>query len=370
MHRTIFKLLAVSLFVFGGMELLRAQAVVEGRVADATTGQALEGAHIFLSGTKLGTQTDRLGRYALWDIPTGSYRLVITMIGYERKVNSLEVGPGDHINIDLSLKPMVYEMEELTVDDPGRKWRKNLEYFEKLFLGTSENADSVIILNPEVLRFDSNFWGRLTAEALAPLQIVNKSLGYEITYYLYEFKHTGLTTFWDGEPLFKEMTPSGPLQQFRWEYNRIKAFYGSVRHFWLAVLHDRVEEEGFRIYKVREHVFPGEMIHRFRVSAEDLIRPGAKEYLKRIQFLGSLEIIYMHEAEDRRYLQWIHERAKGPGGPQVSRLELNDNSITVDEAGEVIEPYGVTRFGYFWFHRLADLTPREYRPNGFEMGSQ
>lgn len=370
MHRAIFILLIGGLFVLGETGQVHAQAVLMGRLVDRDTGQPLRGAHIFLSGTSIGTHTDGYGRYVLRDIPIGKYRLNISMIGYGRTIYGLEVGSEDRRNIDLSLKPVVYEMDELDVGNLDEKWRKNLEHFEELFIGTSEQADSVVILNPEVLRFDTNFWGRMTAEALAPLQIVNRSLGYQVTYYLDEFKHTGLATFWHGEPLFREMTPSDSLQQSRWEENRRKAFYGSMRHFWLSVLDDRVEEEGFDFYMVRDGLFPGQVSDRFRISAEDLIKPDEKPYLNRVQFSGYLEIIYDRETEGRRYLEWASDLDKAPGGPQVSWLELNERSITVDEAGEVVEPYGAIQLGYFGFHRLADLTPREYRPVGFFAGRE
>ncbi len=364
-NRTILILLTASLFVIGLTDLLHAQAFVEGKVVDADNGQPLQGAHIFLSGTTIGTYADRSGHFVLRYVPAGSYRITVSMIGYERMVRNMGVAGGDRLSIELSLTPVIYEMEEINVDHLGRKWRRNLARFEELFLGMSANADSVTILNPEVLRFDTNFWGRLSAEALAPLQIVNKALGYEITYYLYEFKHTGPTTFWDGEPLFKEMTPSDPLEQFVWEFNRYKAFHGSIRHFWLSVLEDRVEEEGFRIYRVWEPMFPGQRNHRVKVSTENLVSPGEKNYLKEVRFSRSLEIIYMHEEEDRRYLEWANERHRGLRGSQVSWLELTGRFITVDKSGEIVEPYGAIQRGYFGFHRLADLTPREYRPDDF-----
>ncbi|PKD44023.1 carboxypeptidase-like regulatory domain-containing protein [Rhodohalobacter barkolensis] len=365
MRRVIFIFLTTTLFFFGLTDLLRAQAIVKGEVVDTDTGQPLQGAHVFLSGTKLGTYSDRSGQYTLRRIPIGSFRIIVTMIGYERMVYNVDVEPGDQLTIDLNLKPVVYEMDEINVDDLGKKWRRNLARFEELFLGMSENADSVFILNPDVLRFDTNFWGRLKAEALAPLEIVNKSLGYEITYYLFEFKHTGHTTYWDGEPLFKEMTPSDPTQKFLWEFNRLKAFHGSMRHFWLSVLEDRVEEEGFHMYRVWEPMFPGDTNNLFKVTAEDIVRPAEKEYLKEVRFSGSLEIVYMREEEDWRYLEWTNERNRGPGWSQVSWLELNERSITVDPSGEVVEPYGAIQQGYLGFHRLADLTPREYRPDGY-----
>jgi hypothetical protein len=368
MHRAIFILLiTVAFFTFtGNASLLQAQpSVIEGSVVDTETNQPLQGAHIFLSGTRLGTYTNKSGQFALRNIPTGSYRIIITMIGYERKVFRLDIVDGDRRNLNLRLNPVVYEMEDLMVDHRGKRWRKNLKRFHELFIGESANADSVVILNPEVLRFDSNFWGRLEAEAHKPLEIVNKSLGYHITYYLFEFKHVGGTTFWDGEPLFAEMTPSDPLQQILWDYNRFKAFRGSMRHFWLAVLDDRVDEEGFSIYKIWDPAFPGDRERRFTVTPEDIVRPGHKEFLKEVRFSGSLEIIYKHEPEELRYLDWARVLDRGPRAIQVSWLELDERSVTIDESGEVVQPYGALQSGYLGFERLADLTPRGYRPEGF-----
>lgn len=345
--------------------MLCAQAIVTGRLIDTDNRQPLKGAHIFLSGTKIGDQTDRAGRYRLQDIPPGSHRMVISMIGYGRRTYTLQVGPKDHKNLDLSLKPVVYEMNDIYVGHQDKKWKKRYEHFKELFLGYTEEAESVVILNPEVLRFDANFWGRLTAEAEAPLMIENRALGYHITYYLAEFKHTGLRTYWDGESLFTEMTSSDSLQQARWEENRQKAFYGSMRHFWISLLQDRLEEEGYLLYNVRESGHPGMPDNRRPVSFDRLMRPGEKYYLYRIQYPGFLEVIYTEEREDRRYLEWARNLNRGPNNSQVSWLELNERFITVDGDGEVVQPYGVIQLGYFGFHRLADLTPREYRPEDF-----
>jgi len=57
-------------------------------------------------------------------------------------------------------------------------------------------------------------------------------------------------------------------------------------------------------------------------------------------------------------------------GVQTSYLELNEHPITVDKVGEILEPYGTTQFGYFFFERLAMKTPREYRPDEFTRNLQ
>lgn len=173
-------------------------------------------------------------------------------------------------------------MNDLNVGHLDRKWEKNYEDFEELFLGYTDEADSVVILNPEVLRFDSYFWERLTAEALAPLRIEN----------------------------------------------RREAFYESIRHFWLSILHDRLEEEGFLLYHVRESTYPSFTNNRRPVSFDRLTRPGEEYYLHEVQYSGSLEIIYAQEAVDRCYLEWAKDPDRSSGHTQVSWLELNERFIT------------------------------------------
>lgn len=354
-----------NLSVIGAPDALYAQAVVEGRIIDADTKKPLQGVHVFLSGTKIGTSTDPSGRYRLRRISPGAHRLVVSMIGYGRTSFDLVLGPEEIKTMDFGLKPVVYEMNEIFVGNLDKKWRKRLRRFEDLFIGETKWADSVKILNPEVLRFETRWWGRFSAEALAPLQIENRALGYQITYYLDEFDHTGTRTRWDGEPLFTEMTSADSLQQARWEQNRRDAFYGSLRHFLLALLQHRVKEEGFILYNLRENFSGISPNRRFRISPERLVRHGEEDYLFRLNFYGRLEIIYTRDGEERRYVRWAQGLNRGPASTQTSYLELNERPITVDTDGEILEPYGATQSGYFAFRRLADLTPREYRPEGY-----
>ncbi|MGF1669874.1 MAG: hypothetical protein ACFCU6_05445, partial [Balneolaceae bacterium] len=52
---------------------------------------------------------------------------------------------------------------------------------------------------------------------------------------------------------------------------------------------------------------------------------------------------------------------------QTSYLELNKRPVTIDLNGEIVETYGATRFGYYAFHRVGDLTPRDCRPAGWQI---
>lgn len=348
---------------------VQAQATAEGQVIDAETGRPLAGAHVYLSGTKIGTATDLSGQYRIRRIPAGGYRLVVSMIGYGRTTTQMIIGPGDIQKKDFELKPVVYELPEIYVGDFDKRWEKNLQQFTDHFIGESKWADSVTIINPEVLRFETRWWGRLSAEALAPLKVENRALGYYITYYLKEFNHSGGRTRWDGEPLFTEMTPADSAQAVYWEKNRKEAFYGSLRHFLLALLDNRVKEEGFMLYNQRQGMHGYSSNNRFRISARRLIRDGEEDYLHRLNFFGRLEITYTREEADEEFERWLRDTRQALNSSQTSYLELNEHPITVDSDGEIIQPYGATQFGYYAFSRLSDLTPREYRPEGYAIAN-
>lgn len=353
--------------------LLHAQklepAVIEGRIIDWDTNQPLRGVHVFLSGTKIGTVTNDAGRYRLERIPPGSHRIVISMVGYQRTRTDMLFNPGESDRRSFRLKPAVYELGEIYAGNLDETWEDHLERFKRLFLGESVLADSVEIMNPEVLRFERRWWGRFTAEALAPLEIEHRGLGYRIMYYLDEFYHSGTRTRWDGEPLYSEMTAADSTEAAMWEENRREAFRGSLRHFLLSMIEGREEAEGFVIYNQRGSAHPAYSSRKTRVSAQRLIAEAEEEFLQRMRFSGRLQIIYTGAPEDMRYIRWAREINRTPSGNQTSYLELNRRAITIDPDGEVLETYGATRYGYFSFRRVADATPREYRPVEYQIST-
>lgn len=339
---------------------------IEGRIVHAESGEPLRGVHVFLSGTTIGTVTNASGRFRIIRIPPGAHRLTVSMIGFDRVSDNLMVRAGQTRTVYVKLKPIVYEMDPLFVGNLDDKWKEDLDRFKRLFIGESQRADSVKILNPEVLRFESNWWGRFTAGALAPLEIENRALGYHITYFLDEFRHTGTKTRWDGEPLFRELTPKDSLQLARWEENRRDAFYGSLRHFLLTLIHDRIKEEGFILYRYPRDTHGYARHRRYREFSRRLITPVEEDPVFNLNFFGRLEIRYTAAEEDEYYIRWLRQRRRAPAGSQTSYLELNEQPVTVDLNGEILETYGATQFGYFSFKRIADLTPRQYRPEDLD----
>lgn len=366
MWRSVLILLVICLFHLAEAEQLLAfqpaTVTLEGKIINSETADPLRDVHVFLAGTKIGTSTDTQGEYLLRDVPAGAYRLIISKVGFGRVAMDTLLTTGGIKVLNFSLKPVTVELDEIIIEQDER-WERDLQRFIRLFIGESERADSVVIVNPGVLSFETRWWGRFTAHAQRPLIIENRKLGYRITYYLEEFRHSGSLTRWDGDSLFEEMTPADSIQAALWEQNRKEAFKGSLRHFFLSLTQDRVREEGFIIYRYSRNTRGISLHNRYRTSSERLVSPSDEdEEVYKFNFFGRLEIIYTGAEEDERFIRWTRDRRRVPGRSQTSYLELNERPLTIDQDGEILETYGATRYGYFSFHRIADKTPREYRP--------
>lgn len=338
------------------------KATFVGTVHDAETEAPLPGAHVFIAGSMMGTTTDSTGRFLLAGIPQGAHRLYVSMLGYESATLDTLVQTPSTDTLAIQLQPTVLSAGEVTVTaERDDEWYDRLQKFERLFIGTSARAEQCTLQNPEVLAFETKWWGRFSARARAPLIIENRALGYRIRYHLKEFNASGGTVRWDGEPFFQPLTPSDSAEAARWAEERQAAYAGSLRHFLRALLAHRTREEGFVVYRHPDEAFRPTS-SRFRTRADRLLDPLPDPTLSAMNFFGRLEIIYRHERETDRFLRWQRTYHRRGPGPQTSYLELNEHPITIDADGEIVEPYGATAFGYFAFERLADAVPSGYRP--------
>ncbi|TVQ01917.1 MAG: carboxypeptidase-like regulatory domain-containing protein [Balneolaceae bacterium] len=340
-------------------------ATIQGRVVDYHTGEPLQYAHVFLSGTRIGTVTNPAGRFQIEHIPPGSYRLVVSIIGYERAPVDILLREADERTYVRRLKPVIYQMNELYVGNLDNRWERYLNRFERLFIGETALADDVAILNPEVLRFNSRWWGRLEAEAMAPLIIENRSLGYRITYHLEEFRHSGTRTRWTGESHFEDMTPVNAEQAEVWEKNREEAFEGSLRHFLLSLSQLQLRQNGFLMYEQRRDMHGNYHRNSFRLNPARIVSRLENDHFYHLNFNDRIEIVYACQSEDPRYPRWFNQQNRAPARVQTSYLQLNRRPVTVDPNGEIVETYGATRFGYHSFQRVADKTPKDYRPENY-----
>ena len=364
--RPILSLVAVAVLCTGSAAAQQpVDATLTGTVTSAVTGQPIPDAHVFIANSLNGSVTNADGQYHLTGVPLGTLRLYVSVIGYEPEHRDLFIRKPGTQTFDFALDEAVVSVGEVTVTgEQDKKWRRQLEKFTDLFIGETPNAEQTVITNPEVLDFESK-GGQFIARASAPLIIENRALGYRIQYFLDEFEATPTRTRYDGEPLFEEMSADSPEQKAMWKARRDSAFYGSFRHFMLALLNDQVEDQGFITYtRPARQGLGGQAVpvanQRYPLDASDIIKPGDSPDERLLDFEGFVEIVYTQEEEDPAYLRWRGER----GRPKFrsSMITVENGPTVVDLKGDVLDPYGVTFYGYLAFERVADEVPKEYRP--------
>lgn len=328
-----------------------------GVVLDAATGQPLPGAHVFLSGTMIGTAAGSRGRFELQHVPAGAHRLHASMVGYGGVSIDTLVVAGQTYVVTLRLAPEVVELGDVRVEaERDRRWQRQRRRFVRLFVGETASARETELVNPEVLAFGGR-WGRLTARADSPLVIVNRALGYRLRYYLEHFERSGGRIRFDGEPLFEPLVPTDSHDATRWRANRQRAFRGSLRHLLLALIDGRSRDEGFTLYRRSR---PGMHGHRWRVDPDGLVRPDTADTWL-LDFNGELEVHFHGEPESIAYARRRHPGSARARDSQRSWMWLSDGATLIDRFGEPLDPYGITVSGYFAFESVAaHMLPREY----------
>ncbi|MBX2992453.1 MAG: TonB-dependent receptor [Bacteroidetes bacterium] len=100
---------------------------IAGEVKDSQTGETIIGASVVIQGTTLGAATNIEGYYVILNIPPGTYTLVASSVGYNRKIVT-----GVSVSVDLTttqrfeLVPEAVQAEEVVVTADRPIVRKDL----------------------------------------------------------------------------------------------------------------------------------------------------------------------------------------------------------------------------------------------------
>ena len=115
MTRVTFHLLYVGWMLATAPVLVQAGTLV-GTILDAESGHELIGASILLVGTARGASTDLDGQFSIADIPSGTYDIRISLVGYNTKVVPGTVIPEDG-TVTLEATLAAVEAQAFTIDD-------------------------------------------------------------------------------------------------------------------------------------------------------------------------------------------------------------------------------------------------------------
>jgi hypothetical protein len=90
--------------------------ILEGFVYKSQTNESLEAANVIISGTRMGSATDKKGYFRITHIPPGKYELQVQSMGFETSSQKVEVTPNETLKIIVNLKPTVLRTAEVTVE--------------------------------------------------------------------------------------------------------------------------------------------------------------------------------------------------------------------------------------------------------------
>ncbi len=101
---------------------------VTGKLTDSKTGEPLPGANVLIVELNQGAATNAKGVYTLEDVPTGTYTLRATFVGYDDKEVTLEVESGTNRQ-NIKLTPSTVGLDNVVVTAFGlTREQKSLSY--------------------------------------------------------------------------------------------------------------------------------------------------------------------------------------------------------------------------------------------------
>jgi len=347
----------ILFFVYGLSAQQTPLASIVGRVLDDSTSTPLSNVNVYLANTTLGGSTDANGRFEIRNIPLGSYEIVASLLGYSVYSSRVVTKEAGTKTIAIRMKPTSLEVGEvlISVPDPS-EWRRQLQKFKDLFLGTTPFSKQCTLTNGEMLDFEENAPVSFVATARAPLQIENLALGYHIEFVLKTFKVVNEVMTIEGLPKYTEMKPSNEAEARRRKENRMRAYRGSLRHFLACLFKRKLAQSGFSVHALGALHLDQQVMSRKIVTEDEIIQDRSANY-KTVSFAGYIGVEYAGEV-DPGFNLMPNSGAFG----QESWLALNTYTITITERGLISESFPTKTYGYWSWKRLADALPLDFEP--------
>lgn len=120
-------LFATVLFSFAFVLFSNAQTgKIAGKVFDSKTSGALIGVKIMIEGTTTGTSSDYEGKFTIAKLAPGSYNIVATYLGYNKKViTDIEVKNGEATTVSVSMEEVSKKLGEIVIRGEVKKESAN-----------------------------------------------------------------------------------------------------------------------------------------------------------------------------------------------------------------------------------------------------
>ncbi len=339
------------------------QARFHGKVVVEGTQEPVVAASVYFNNTSIGTTTNSKGEFDLPEPGLSNAELIVSYVGFDPLVYIFKNGGNSNRMYLFELRKKEPIMEEVLVL-PDASRNKYLQLFRDNFLGLTEEASMSKIENQSSLYFTKPEKGRNSFNAYSdtPLIIINKKLGYKIYFQLQEFyfnQDKNMTSFY-GFTRYEELG-----DKKRWDKNRRKAYYGSTMHFFRSLINDKLDEESYKIFLVKQDssLRMGKMDMAYPVTAKQILTADSM-HIGEYSVSGKMKIMiqYNREPDSKAYLKkklFVHGSL--PFGVR-SYLVSKDGDFMIDKNGVLLNPLSVLYDGFWVYEKAANLLPYNYDP--------
>jgi len=115
----------VFLFLLIPVFILNAQTGnIAGRVVNKDTGDALPQVNVMIPELEKGNLTQEGGRFLIENVPTGTYEITASIIGYDRKTKSVTVNENLTVTVNFELQKKDIDISGITVNANRAKKRE------------------------------------------------------------------------------------------------------------------------------------------------------------------------------------------------------------------------------------------------------
>ena len=359
---------------------------ISGVVIDEQTKLPIENVNIYIANSLVGTSTDKNGEFQFPDLTPGRYTIIFSHLTYMNKTEKVDFFKDKKVNMSISLAPKPIEFPEIAVKDKyDDDWWEMFDTFKDELLGSTWFADGCEILDPYHINLFESDEGVLFAESEKPIQVENRSLGYNVTFFLKHFEYKVGMIKYAGIPYFEEMYSENPEDSLAWRENRLEAYMGSLRHFLRALseCYDLVtkEDSTFKTVSANDNLNGG-MDDDGRIQDKFFAKQGFSVYLNKLysnalgkKYVSSIfniesvidsarnpnELVFV--CNDKIEIQYFKEYNDFDYSPQISYIQLYGNSVYFDKLGRYYDEYKIETMGYLYKQRLAEMLPFEYEPS-------
>jgi hypothetical protein len=341
-----------------------AQRRVLGTVFDVAN-TPIEDCHVYIAGSSKGSFTNKKGEFEIRDVKEGIYELVFSHVSFKTHVQVIEVKDND-VKILARLQVNTTSLSEVVVfSEKDRTARKrDLRRFKNFFFGENHIEPEISILNEEAITFGEKENGIVSSTAPFTLYVKNDHLGYDLEYYVKEFSLSARTNMVLGLSNFTEQKGKTVSEKIFIAENRQKAYNGSIRHFFYALINGTLETSGFEAYLSNldpEINLPSEFKDYYsyqlqnNMTSDSLLKgltilPTEYDFLKKIHFEGTLSVDYKNEFSSS-------------SGIQSSKIKMLEKELYVFNNGVVLNPSAIKTFSQ-WSNEGAYLAlPFEFESN-------